>query len=435
MNIVFLTNTYLPHVGGVARSISSFAEQYRSMGHRVLIVAPQFADAPEHEVDVIRVPAIQNFNASDFSVALPIPTGLSDDLRNFGVDLIHSHHPFLLGMTAVRMARYLGVPIVFTHHTLYEQYTHYVPGDSPKFKTFISELATGYANLCDQVFAPSESIRDLIIERGVTKPVAVVPTGVDLEKFASGRRMQGRRRYHIPEDAFVIGHLGRLAPEKNLKFLSEAVAEVMKKNPQVFFLLVGTGPSEQEVRVEFEAAGLTERLVVAGVLQSQELADALAAMDIFAFASKSETQGMVLTEAMAAGLPVVALDASGVREVVKAKANGRLIFDETVPAFAAALQDMIDLPAAKMAQRKSSARTTAAKFSLPTTARKALRVYKKVAADLSDKSEAEHGFDRIVAVIKAEWDILANVIRSGDEAISAAIFGDRKDEAREEKEN
>src|SRR5688572_6815738 len=230
MNIAFLTNTYLPHVGGVARSVSSFAEQYRSMGHRVLIVAPQFPEAPDNEVDVIRVPAIQNFNASDFSVALTIPTGLSDDLKAFGVDIIHSHHPFLLGMTAVRMARYLGVPLVFTHHTLYEQYTHYVPGNSPQFKTFIIELATCYANMCDQVFAPSESIRDLIIERGVIKPVAVVPTGVNLEKFAAGDRKRGRKRFHIPEDVFVIGHLGRLAPEKNLKFLSASVVEVMKKN-------------------------------------------------------------------------------------------------------------------------------------------------------------------------------------------------------------
>ena len=433
MNIAFLTNTYLPHVGGVARSISSFAEQYRSMGHRVLIVAPQFPDMLENEVDVIRVPAIQNFNASDFSVALPIPTGLSEDLKNFGADIIHSHHPFLLGMTAVRMARYLGLPLVFTHHTMYEQYTHYVPGDSPKFKTFISELATGYANLCDQVFAPSESIRDLIIERGVTKPVAVVPTGVDLEKFAAGNREQGRSRYNIPEDVFVIGHLGRLAPEKNLAFLSEAVTDVMKKNPHVFFLLVGTGPSEQEVRAEFEAAGLADRLVVAGILQNQQLADALAAMDIFAFASKSETQGMVLTEAMAAGLPVVALDASGVREVVKNRANGRLIFDETVPAFVAALQEMIDLPSEKMGKRKGRALTTAGKFSMPSTARKALKVYKKIAADLSDKSDAEQGLDRIIAVIKAEWDILANVIHSGDEAISAALFGDKKNEPQEEK--
>jgi 1,2-diacylglycerol 3-alpha-glucosyltransferase len=206
----------------------------------------------------------------------------------------------------------------------------------------------------------------------------------------------------------------------------------MKRNPHVYFLVVGTGPSEQDIRDSFETSGLTDRLIVAGVLQSQELADALAAMDIFAIASKSETQGMVLTEAMAAGLPVVALDASGVREVVKDKKNGRLIFDETVPAFAAALQEMLDLPPAKMEKQVANALLTAKKFSMPVTAKKALSVYKKIAADLeTDKTDAELGLERIVAVIKAEWDILASVIHSGDEAISTALFGEKKNEVQE----
>jgi len=428
MNIVFLTNTYLPHVGGVARSVSSFAETYRSLGHRVLIVAPEFADAPKDEVDVIRVPAIQNFNASDFSVALPIPTGLSDEVKAFGADIIHSHHPFLLGMTAVRLARYLNLPLVFTHHTLYEQYTHYVPGDSPAFKTFIIELATRYANLCDHVFAPSESIRDLIVERGVTKPVTVVPTGVDLDMFASGDRKAARARYNISSGAFVIGHLGRLAPEKNLGFLSEAVAAVLEKNPNVYFLLVGSGSSEQGIRELFVAKGLGERLVTPGILQRQELADALAAMDVFAFSSKSETQGLVIAEAMAAGLPVVGLDASGVREVVEDDVNGRLLKEENVEAFAAALQDFVNMSSFKLKKQVAGALLTAKKFSLQATARKALATYKITAGDYAatHSETEEEGLTNVLALIKAEWDILAGAVQSADQAISSALFGDKK---------
>lgn len=425
MNIVFLTNTYLPHVGGVARSVSSFAEQYRSLGHKVLIVAPEFADVPENELDVIRVPAIQNFNASDFSVALPIPTGLSDEVKNFGADIVHSHHPFLLGMTAVRLARYLQLPLVFTHHTLYEQYTHYVPGDSAPFKTFIIELATRYANLCDHVFAPSESVRDLIVERGVTRPVSVIPTGVDVDLFAGGKRKAARARYKIPTGAFVIGHLGRLAPEKNLPFLGEAVAEVLVKNPKAYFLLVGTGPSEQGIRELFAAKGLAARLVMPGVLQRQELADALAAMDVFAFTSKSETQGMVLTEAMAAGLPVVGLDASGVREVVQDKVNGRLLHDASVSDFAAALQEFVDMSAYRLKKHAANALLTARNFSLPVTARKALSAYKVTIGDHAAHSDSdEEGLTNVLALIKAEWDILAGAIQSADQAISSALFGD-----------
>src|SRR3990172_3888517 len=127
MNIVMFTNTYTPHVGGVARSVEAFSGAYRRRGHRVLVVAPEFADQPQHEEDVVRIPAIQNFNGSDFSVVLPVPGSLDDVLDAFKPDIVHAHHPFLLGNTAVRVARFRELPLVFTHHTLYEQYTHYVP--------------------------------------------------------------------------------------------------------------------------------------------------------------------------------------------------------------------------------------------------------------------------------------------------------------------
>ncbi|MFC1652553.1 glycosyltransferase [Planctomycetota bacterium] len=186
MNILLVTNAFTPHVGGVARSVEAFTAEYRKRGHQVLIVAPEFPDMPENEVDVVRIEAIQNFNATDFSVALPLHSPLSETLDTFQPDIVHSQHPFLLGMTALRIARYRELPLVFTHHTLYEQYTHYLPGDSVAMERFSTELATRYANLTDQVFAPSESIRDLLQERGVTTPIAVEPTGVHVEHFASG---------------------------------------------------------------------------------------------------------------------------------------------------------------------------------------------------------------------------------------------------------
>lgn len=433
MKIVFLTNTYLPHVGGVARSVSSFAMHYRKLGHRVLIVAPEFSDVPENEEDVIRVPAIQNFNGSDFSVALPIPTGLTESIKEFGPDVIHSHHPFLLGSTAVRLARYLNVPLVFTHHTLYEQYTHYVPGDSTNLQKFVIELATRYANLCDQVFAPSESIRDLITERGVTTPIDVVPTGVELRKFSAGKGERFRSKNNIPDNAFVIGHMGRLAPEKNLDFLCQAVSRVMKKNPKVWFLVVGTGSSEDKVRAYFKKAKLDDRMRMAGVLQAQGLADALAAMNLFAFTSQSETQGMVLTEAMATGLPVVALDASGAREVVEDGVNGRLVMKATLPAYTKALEDVVTLPRAKREALVDGARVTAKKFSMSNSAKKALSIYDRLSRERkAEQPEEDTTIDSILSLIKAEWDILTSVVQSGGATIipsasaAAAAESDKK---------
>ena len=424
MNIVMVTNTYIPHVGGVARSVAAFSAEYRRRGHRVLVVAPEFADMPRDEVDVVRIPAIQNFNGSDFSVVLPISGLLSESLDEFQPEIVHSHHPFLLGMTALRIARYRELPLVFTHHTLYEQYTHYVPGDSPTLKRFVIELATHYANLTDQVFVPSESIASLIKERGVQAPIAVIPTGVDIERFRGGESQRYRGTLGIPEEAFVVGHVGRLAPEKNLGFLAEALAVFLEANSRAHVLVAGEGPSEKEIREILSRHGLIDRLHMAGVLNHSQLANAYPAMDVFAFASKSETQGMVLTEAMAAAVPVVALDASGVREVVKDGRNGRLLHEETPEAFASALQGLADLPPAKMQALQQGACETAKAFSMPHTADKAIECYaalrKQAIIGRSEEFELWQGTQNL---IKAEWDIVKGMAEAAGTAFFPSTLG------------
>ncbi len=418
MNIVMLTNTYLPHVGGVARSVEAFARHYRRLGHQVLIVAPVFDDQPENETSVIRIPAIQHFNGSDFSVALPVSGLLTDELDRFRPDIVHAHHPFLLGMTALRIARFRELPLVFTHHTLYEQYTHYVPGDSPALQRFVIELATCYAGLADQVIAPSESIADLIRERGVVSPINVVPTGVEIDQFATGNGRAIRDRFGMAEDDVVIGHLGRLAPEKNLTFLIEAVGRFLGMRPSAQFLVVGAGPSETEIKGFFEHAGLGDRLHLTGSLQGQALIDAYHAMDIFAFASKSETQGMVLTEAMAAGLPVVALDASGVREVVRDKVNGRLLMEESIEAFAEALEWMVSRSKPEKDDLTKEIRRTAEAFSMTSSATKAIELYEALRSKCFDpQTDAYAEWEGLLHLIETEWDI----VKSMADAVGAGL--------------
>ena len=420
MNIVMLTNTYTPHVGGVARSVQAFAAEYRHRDHRVLVVAPEFANQPQDETDVVRIPAIQHFNGGDFSAVLPVSGLLTEALDTFQPDLVHAHHPYLLGMTALRVARYRELPLVFTHHTLYEQYTHYVPGDSPALQRFVIELATRYANLCDQVFAPSESIARLLRERGVETPIAVVPTGVDTKRFAQGNGSGFRQMLGIPDDAFVVGHLGRLALEKNLVFLAEAVVAFIKTQPRAHFLLVGKGPSEADIQTIFEREGLIARLHVAGILEGQQLIDAYHAMDVFAFASKSETQGMVLTEAMAAGVPVVGLDAPGVREVVKDWQNGRLLHEETAEAFASALQWVKAQASTERQMLEQCARDTAEEFSIPRSAATALAYYEALHVHaLVDRTAEDEQWEHVLHLIETEWDILKGL---ADAAVAA--FGE-----------
>ncbi|MEJ2031676.1 MAG: glycosyltransferase [Deltaproteobacteria bacterium] len=418
MNILMITNTYVPHVGGVARSVSTFSEAYRRAGHRVLVVAPTFPGTPETEQDVFRVPAIQKFNGSDFSVRIPVPGLLGDRLDDFRPDVVHSHHPFLLGDAALRYAASRGLPLIFTHHTMYEQYTHYVPADLAATAPFVIALATGYANLCDRVIAPSESIAAVLQERGVKAPITVIPTGVDRNRFAAGDGRALRRNYGIPADDFVIGHVGRLAPEKNIGFLAAAVASFIQENEQARLLVVGAGPAAADIRADFTGRRLEGRLHLAGSLQGQELIDAYHAMDVFAFASKSETQGMVLAEAMAAGVPVVALDAPGAREVVRDRENGRLLPTENVDNFRTALAWLAARPAEDLAGLQQAARRTAALFDQELCVRKALRLYSQVEAGARDRGSYEDSaWAQAIRSLEAEWHLWSSRTEAAVQAL------------------
>ncbi|PIQ83444.1 MAG: glycosyl transferase family 1 [Candidatus Omnitrophica bacterium CG11_big_fil_rev_8_21_14_0_20_63_9] len=376
MNILMMSNTYTPLAGGLERSIKSFATAYRKRGHRVLLVAPAFDRMPRREQGVLRVAAIPRIGGSAFSARLPIPGLLEHVSEVFQPDVVHAHHPFLMGDTALRIASLRQVPLVFTHHVLFEQYTRcLLPLRTNVAQRFVIDLATGFSNLCDQIFAPSQSVAELLHKRGVTAPVDVVPTGVDLARFRGGNRAQLRKAANLPADAFVVGHLGRLALEKNLRFLATAVASFLREEPRGWFIIGGQGPGEAMIRQVCRDAGVDGRLRVLGELKGHWLADAYHLMDVFVFASQSETQGLVLVEAMSAGVPVVAVDAPGVRDVVIDGHNGRLLPTENSRQFAAALHGISALTVGQRDAMLRNVYATAKQLSMTLCAERALKFY------------------------------------------------------------
>ncbi len=411
------TNTYLPHVGGVARSVKTLEDACRRMGHEVKVVAPQF-DGAEESPDVLRMPAIQNFNGSDFCVRLPVPMVIREFVEDFEPDIIHSHHPFLLGDSALRESWKMQVPIVFTHHTLYERYTHYVPLDSPALKRMAIQLATEYCNLCDRIIAPSESIARLLRDREVSVPISTIPTGIDTAAFAAGDGAAFRRQAGIPAEARVIGHVGRLAREKNLLLIAEAVAPRLKADPQAVFLLVGDGDAREEMVAILKAAGVNDRVFAVGKKSGTDLADAYAAMDWFVFASQTETQGIVLAEAMAAGSPVVALDGPGVREILKDGENGLLLpGDASARDFSAALERIMndDDLTTRCATR---ARESAEEYETNRCAERMLHVYQETIARHERLSEEDPmPWDKFIAGIGVEWELLSAKVSAAAAAV------------------
>ena len=413
MNILMLTNTYVPYVGGVARSVQRFVDEYRRQGHRVLVAAPSYKNLMGAERDVIRFPAIQHFNGTEFSLPMPVPGRRSFALRQFKPDIVHVHHPFALGGTALRIASNRGVPLVFTHHTMYEKYTHYIPGDSLRLKRYVVSLVRGYCNYCDAVIAPSESVANLLRTRGVTTPISVIPTGVETAGYRSGDGVEYRAKLNIPKDAFVVGHVGRMATEKNLEFLARAVALFLRRHANAYFLLAGVGPMTTEICKVMDAMGVANRFISAGLLQSTELFGAYRSMDAFAFSSHTETQGMVLAEAMSAGVPVVAVDASGVREVVKDFKNGRLLMNDDEAEFASALEWIFGLDDKHANLLKERAFATAREFDLSKSANRALSCYKKLVQLSAEKNQCiDRPLNRVKRCFESEWQIMSNIGRA-----------------------
>jgi 1,2-diacylglycerol 3-alpha-glucosyltransferase len=416
MRILMLTNTYPPIVSGVAKSIVAFDLEFRRRNHEVRIIAPEADDDTGDDPHVVRVPAIQHYNGTDFPLPVPSPGLVAATVDDFRPDIIHAHHPFFMGNTALRMARSREVPLVFTHHTMWDQYTHYTAVDTPATARFVGALTAGYANLCDAVIAPSRGVAILLRERDVSTRIEIIPTGVDVSKFSHGDGAGFRKQHGIPTTALVIGYVGRLQPEKNLAFLAESVARFMTDESRAHFLAIGSGPSSEEIRAAMAQAGCEDRLHLPGVCQDQDLIDGFHAMDVFAFASRTETQGMVLTEAMAAGKPVIALDAPGVNDVVRDRANGRLISVAHRQLFAQALAWFAARTPKERTMLSSNARRTAERFSMARQARRALNLYESL-LEIAPHPESNGAWSRARKRIEAEWTLWSNLAHAATRAL------------------
>lgn len=336
MNLAFFTNNYRPFVGGVPIAIENMAKALRRRGHHVHIFAPDYGKSVHGETDVFRTWSIKNFNDSSFVFPVPLALDTYLTFNDVRADVVHVHHPFLLGMTGLHAARAEKLPVVFTYHTQYEQYAHYLPWDSSMVKELAVGVATRFANSCDGVIAPSSDIARQLEERGVDVPVRVIPTGVDLRRFRSGDRSWLRSHLNLPEGQQVMLFVSRLAKEKNVGHLVESFARVAERKGDVHLVLVGQGDEVDNLKKMARAHDLEKRVHFTGTLSGTDLISAYKSADLFVFASTTETQGMVVLEAMAGGCPVVAVDASGVRDVVVNGENGYLVPVNEPDAFAEA---------------------------------------------------------------------------------------------------
>ena len=328
LKVTMFTNNYLPFIGGVPISIERLRQGLRQLGDRVQVVAPSYQDQPEQEEDVLRVPSLLSMGArGEFRMANIFLARVRRGVRDFRPDVIHLHHPFWLGSLGLFMGRVLDVPVVYTYHTRLEHYAHFVPLPGLLFRNLISHaLIKRFANRCDGVIVPTYSTEEYLRMIGVKTPTYVQPTGIDYDRFRQVSEEQItalRQQLELPEDTRVFVSVARLSNEKNIDFMIDALADLRQQSDTPFhFLMIGDGHQRETLQERIDERGMTDCITLVGAVPPNEMALWYRLADAFLFASKSETQGMVILEAMAAGLPVVAVRSSGIDDVVQDGFNG-----------------------------------------------------------------------------------------------------------------
>lgn len=393
MKIAIVTDTYRPRVNGVVASIDTFAHEYRKLGHEVKIIAPEFpADQKDfkdadNEKYVIRIKSHYLFFDPEDRLPAPWEAAakkvIKEEIINHKFDIIHTQTPFTLGIEAVKWAKQMDCPIVHTYHTMFESYvTHYIKFLPKSFALWFSKAFSKW--YCDKMnlnITPSSQMHDLLVSYKVKPPVEVNPTGIKIEKFKTFNGNDFRKKNNIPLDTVLFLFMGRIGHEKNIPFLFDVLKKVKALMPdrQVKLMVAGKGPAEDAVKAAAKEKGVEGDILWFGYFEPQDWVNCYAAANLFTFASVTETQGLVVTEAMAVGTPVVAVGEMGVAEVMKGGKGGILV-DLNVDHFVDAVMKMLtDSPFYEM--KKNEAFEYAKEWSAESMAKKLLVKFEKVIAD------------------------------------------------------
>jgi len=271
LKIAIFTDCYLPYNSGVVHSIELLKKEVTSMGHEVLIFAPDYQGCIRKESGVYRFKSVPALTNKDYFLAVPSYLHIKDVLKNVQPDIIHTHHPFTLGWVGMYWARKLGLPLVYTCHTLYEYYSHYLPLPQLISRTMIRKLCFNYSNRCDIIITPTASTIRYLRQLGVKKPFKMIPTGVELKRPLLVDSDWLRSRFAIGRDEKILLCVSRLGPEKNLKFLLSCVVEVTRFHPKTKLVLVGQGPLEKELKKIATNLGVEEKVIFTGLLPKEDV--------------------------------------------------------------------------------------------------------------------------------------------------------------------
>ena len=344
MKILFISDVYFPRINGVSTSIRTFVLQMQNLGHEVHLIAPDYDVVTEDEAWIKRIPARSiYFDPEDKLMKYGEAVKLLPALEQEKYDIIHVHTPFVAHYLGLKLAAQLNIPCIETYHTFFEDYLHhYLPWMPKSIARGIARMISKrQCNAVDAIVAPSNPMLDVLRKYGVNVLSEVIPTGLQDSSFAAADGQAFRLKYGIPLDRPMLLYVGRVAFEKNIDFLLEMTKLLAEKRPDVLLVVTGEGPAEASLHKLAKTLEIEKNVQFIGYLdRNKELNACYESADIFVFASKSETQGLVLLEAMAQATPVVAIAELGTASIL-IEGKGALIAPDDTAQFAERVHQLL----------------------------------------------------------------------------------------------
>ena len=337
MRILMISDVYFPRVNGVSTSIQTFRRELHAVGHETTLIAPRYPAPYADEPETLRVASrYVPFDPEDRMMRPGQVRALSDRLERTSYDIVHVQTPFVAHYLGVELAKQLRVPCVETYHTFFEEYLyHYIPLVPRSWlKSLARRFARAHGRDVDELIVPSSAMRDRLGEYAVSTPMHILPTGIPASDFSAGDGIAFRRKYGIAPTRPTLLFVGRVAFEKNIDFLIRSLAVAVRSVPDLLLVIAGEGPALDRLKQDVKKQKLRNNVLFVGYLdRARVLPGCYAAADAFVFASRTETQGLVLLEAMALGLPVISLAVMGTCDIVSAR-RGCLVPDDDEVDFA-----------------------------------------------------------------------------------------------------
>lgn len=386
MKILFISDVYFPRINGVSTSIRTFVLQMQNLGHEVHLIAPDYDVMTDDEAWIKRIPARSiYFDPEDKLMKYGEAMKLLPALEQEKYDIIHVHTPFVAHYLGLKLAAQLNIPCIETYHTFFEDYLHhYLPWMPKSIARGIARMISKrQCNAVDAIVAPSNPMLDVLRRYGVNVLSEVIPTGLQDSSFASADGQAFRLKYGIAIDRPMLLYVGRVAFEKNIDFLLEMTKLLAEKRPNVLLVVTGEGPAEASLHKLAKTLDIERNVQFIGYLdRNKELNACYESADVFVFASKSETQGLVLLEAMAQATPVVAIAELGTASIL-IEGKGALIAPDDTAKFAERVHQLLLNPEHRFELGKQAKKYAADKWTAKLQAQRMIKFYEEMSLNQS----------------------------------------------------